>query len=215
MELESLKKAWQHRTVGAFPEWPIVELVSSIQAKLKRFNRIIFWRDVREIGLALVLILFFGRLIWTARSVMSRMGAGVIIAGLILVIAKLLRARLKKRKGKPEANIKEFFSAERDGIDAQIRLLRSVPWWYLGPLIFGVNVFFVGARGLSLASFVYLIATLILAAFIYRLNLMAVKKQLQPLREELNRLLHDLEDGPNDTRQESNSKSQEVFHVRS
>jgi len=205
MELDRLKKTWQNRPMDAFPERPVDEWAFSIKARLKKLNRLVFWRDIREIGLSLVLILFFGKLIWTARSTMSRVGAAVIVAGLILVIAKMRGARKKMRKCGSDANLIEFFSAERDGLDAQIRLLRSVLWWYIGPLILGVNLFFFGARGLSLASLVYLIATLILAVFIYRLNLMAVQKKILPLREELNRLLYDLEAGLNDTNQEENS----------
>lgn len=205
MELDGLKKTWQNRPMDVLPERPADEMVSSIKARLKKLNRTVFWRDVMEIGCSLGLILFFGKMIWAVRGATSRIGAAVIIAGLILIIAKLRGARRKEKKNEPAVSLKEFLSAERAGIDAQIRLLRSVLWWYIGPPILGANLFFVGTRGLSLASLGYLIATLTLAAFIYWLNLTAVKKKLLPLREELDRLLHGLETGGDDTHQESNS----------
>ena len=114
------------------------------------------------------------------------------VAGLALIVVTLRRARLTGLARRTDAAVRDFCVAEAANVDAQIRLLRSVGWWYLGPVISGVNLFFFGMRGPTLDTLGYFAGTLLLAVFIYRLNVRAVTRRLEPMRSQLLAILEQM-----------------------
>jgi hypothetical protein len=107
------------------------------------------------------------------------------------VIAKLHRAH----SGDPARaflSVRDFCAAEMASVDAQVALLNSVAWWYLGPVIVGINLFFAGLAGVNLKSLAYLAVTLVVAARIYTINRRAVRQTLQPIRDRLATILEQL-----------------------
>jgi CubicO group peptidase (beta-lactamase class C family) len=71
----------------------------------------------------------------------------------------------------------------------QIRLLHSVWWWYLLPLLAGVNLVFAGCNSSVAANLGYAFAVLLLYIFLYWLNQRAVKRKLLPMKAELEALI--------------------------
>jgi hypothetical protein len=193
MELDSLREAWQRQRVGAMANQPDREIMKSIQQRLVHLHQIIGRRDRREIGAAIFGALIFGYLFVIVNRGLSRIGAGIIIAGSVLIIVKLKLARKQQHDPQAQLNLTEFFLSERERIQAQIRLLRSVPLWYLGPILLGANLFFAGRRNFFPEGLGFFVISLLLAAFVYWLNLQAVRHQLLPIKRELDSLIGELE----------------------
>lgn len=78
-------------------------------------------------------------------------------------------------------------------IDAQIRLLSSVLWWYIAPLLAGLLLMTVGDNGWSVFTFVYGTVVIAGAAAIYVMNQRAVERDLRPRRETLTQLLNQVD----------------------
>ena len=92
-------------------------------------------------------------------------------------------------------------------VDHQIRLLRSVLWWYLLPLALPILAYCVqvmwrerlGGWLTVLVGSVVLAFVLLVFAGVYWLNRYAVGAELEPRRRELETLLTSLDDEPSDS----------------
>ncbi|TVR61019.1 MAG: hypothetical protein EA422_13030 [Gemmatimonadales bacterium] len=71
----------------------------------------------------------------------------------------------------------------------QIRLLQSVLWWYVLPLLMGVILVFGGAMGPGLATALYSVGLAVFGAGVYWLNQQAVRLELLPRYRELDTLV--------------------------
>lgn len=142
MELDDLQSQWQHlgqHRPGAEAAF------DAVKARATELERTIRRRDRRELAAAVASGGFFGFFGWRTPHLVSAVGAGVIVATCLAIPIVLRRARRPVDFTLPAG---EAFEAELDRIGAQQRLLRSVSWWYLGPLYLGLVLFVLGA-GLS------------------------------------------------------------------
>jgi hypothetical protein len=206
MSFEELQKAWQSQGAGPRLNIEANLLLREIRHNEKNFDRIIFWRDFREIGLAVVMAGFFmfGPMaddVWS--SFLMALGC-LWVAGFMIV------DRWRQRQDQPVSNdpLRACIEASQQKLGHQIWLLRNVFWWYLLPLQFGFVSFVVSflwelelmARQpenigrnfrlvtLGVMAVVVLVWVLVFWG-VYRLNQHAVRKTLEPRRQELDSLL--------------------------
>jgi hypothetical protein len=201
MNPDDLKEAWQKQSTQARMAIDAERLMKQVQRNQQRFNAMIFWRDVREVGVALLMVplwIYLGyqfALPWTWYLMVP---AVVWVAGFMLVD----RVRHKRRPPEPGAPLREHVEHSRAQVEHQTWLLRHIFWWYLLPLALASLAFFGhaawqdGAGGwlsaLSLAI-VVIVEGLVFAG-IYWLNQLAVRCTLAPRRQELEALLVSLKD---------------------
>ena len=193
MDLEELKTVWQERRVEA-PALTKEELMSNVMQRLERLRRDLMRRDVHESAAAIVVGAIFAVAACFVRAPLARAGALVLVGASLMVITVLavLRLRHGREETAPDTSLAEFCRRELAHVDAQIRWTRRVAWWYIAPLLIGVNMFFWGTSHSTTAGAVYLIATLALSAAIYWLNQRAVQREFLPLRRDLQQSLADL-----------------------
>ncbi len=193
MDLEELKTVWQERRVEA-PALTKEELMSNVMQRLERLRRDLMWRDVHESAAAIVVGAIFAVAAYFVRAPLARAGALVLVGASLMVITVLAALRLRhgREETAPDTSLAEFCRRELAHVDAQIRWTRRVAWWYIAPLLIGVNMFFWGTSHSTTAAAVYLIATLALSAGIYWLNQRAVQREFLPLRRDLQQSLADL-----------------------
>jgi len=192
MELDRFKSAWQSQEIEPSVDRAAADIVTSIERRLETLNRTILWRDGVETGSALAGIVLFGCLFFVLRGALVKSGAALITAGLALIIFRLRSSSRKDITRRADVSVADFCAGQAAALDRQIALLRSVAWWYLGPVIIGVNLFFVGLSGPNRASLIYLVATLVFAVVVYRLNISTVRHKLVPVRRELASILEEL-----------------------
>jgi Kef-type K+ transport system membrane component KefB len=199
MKFEELQKTWQSQDPGAKLLINADGLLNEVRRNQRQFRMTIFWRDVREVGVAFLLTIFFLYL-----GMRHHDWADAVLAlacfsvGTFMVVDRLLQ-----RREQPAANdsLKTCIEGSLLQVNHQIWLLQNVLWWYLLP--------FTVALGISIGHSVWrmhnpgfpaLIVGVISALFvalvywgIYRLNQYAVRKSLEPRRQELETLLAGLD----------------------
>lgn len=193
MTLDELDTEWRAANEAAATSEQRERLIAATHRRVNRLWARIFRRDLRETIAAVFVALFFGRYVIGTNLVVS-MSAAWLVLWALKVIYKMHRARTIRMPAPPDAPVREFCRIELDRLSHQIRLLRSMLWWYIAPCMIGVNAFFIGHTGFGIASVVYGVATLLLGWWLYALNRRAVAMELEPARTELANLLNQLDD---------------------
>ena len=199
MNFEDLQKAWQSQDPGAKVTINADVLLKEVRRNQRQFWVTIFWRDVREVGVAFLLTLYFSYRglrydDWTDCLV----GFACFSIGTFMVVDRLVQ-----RRKRPVANnsLKACIESSLLQVNHQIWLLKNVFWWYLLPLAAALGVSLCDSTWHAPKSgFAALIVGVSSALFItlvfwgiYRLNQFAVRKNLDPRRQELEALLAGLD----------------------
>ncbi len=200
MNFETLQQAWQSQDAGAKITFNADLLLQEIRRNQQHFQAKIFWRDVREVGVAFLLTLYFSyhglrHNDWTDYLVgFACLGVGTF----------MVADRLRQRRKMPVANdpLKACAESSLLQVKHQIWLLKNILWWYLLPLAvalaigFSYSTWHAQPSGAA-AMLSWMICMLVLALvywWIYRLNQFAVRKSLEPRRQELETLLASLKE---------------------
>lgn len=201
MNLDDFQKLWQSQDAAKGVSIDADALLDEVRRKQQAFRRTIFWRDVREVGvLALLVPLFiYGgwRIHWTIY--LSAFACFVVAAFFVLD-----RRQQKKKTPDLYASPKNCTATALAEVSHQVWLLKNILWWYLLPLSIPMLLFFCWITwetpSLGGTSILQALMTLFWIGFvlginvmIYRMNQAAVKRALEPRREELKSLLAELE----------------------
>lgn len=165
------------------------DILHLVKEQSEAFDKKIWRRDLLESIAAAAVFGFFGWLAWHDPSHLVQIGSLIIMSGSAFIFWRLRRARTRFADAPMDQPVKQMLRRERAKVDAQIRLLGSVFWWYIAPLLVGLLFVTVGDNGWSTFTFVYGSAVLLGAVGIYALNQRVVRHSLCPRREELTRLL--------------------------
>lgn len=191
-ELDRFRSAWGSRPVAGPLEPAQEDAMEEIVRSVKDLDRRRLRRDLREIVIAAVAGgggVFAAPLVWRvepwAAVAVFFEGAAVVAVAVWLAVALL-----RRRDRASGESLAEFCRDERRRLETQIRLMRSLPWWYLAPILVGTNLF-VGATSKSPASVLAIVfpLTVLVIASAYWLSRRSLRRELLPLRAELDRCL--------------------------
>jgi hypothetical protein len=132
---DELMQLWQQ---GASTE-PDPDAVARLAAKatMKRFDTTIFWRNMREYAAGLVLMVVFG---WQAVAGEDRVRHVISFACVSFVMGYLWWRHRGVPVPDPAADARVYQAAMLERVDRQIRLLKTVRYWYLLPLYVPVTL---------------------------------------------------------------------------
>lgn len=199
MNPDELKKLWKTQASAVRLTIDADVLLRQLDRNKTHFEAMIFWRDAREVGTALLMvpiILWIGvreHLPWTFFLMIP---AVLWIAGFMLT-DRMLQKRRQPQLDNPLRDCLERLLAQ---VEHQIGLLRNVFWWYLLPVAAAMAAFLVpvtwhtwagGWRRRLLSAIIIAVPTLIVWG-VYWLNQRAVRRDLEPRREELRALISNL-----------------------
>lgn len=206
MNDEELKTLWKRQPLRE-PSLSVEQLISAIQKQTSRLRRNVNARDLRELLACAIVIISFGGFAYYlhANQPVSRLGDLIVIGATIFIGWKLIHTRRSTPAAPPGATTVESLRAELNAVRAQSRLLGSVLWWYLLPLLIGLMVMLCGNVpindfvGLLVVFPVTALVTLLIVgpvcALVYWLNQRARSMQLLPLEAQLESLLRSAETG--------------------
>jgi hypothetical protein len=201
MNPDHLQHAWQSQSPRFRVTIDAEILLREVQRNHRSFLRTVFWRDVRELGVAAILVpvwIYLGlrsSLPWTWYLMVPAM---FWIVGYLTVD----RQRHRRRAAGATSPIREHVQDSLAEIEHQIGLLRSIGWWYLLPLSLPMVALFVqlgwevrasGWMAVGVTAGLIGVAALVLA-YVYRINQQAIQNCLLPRRMELERLLQSLDE---------------------
>lgn len=201
MTFDELKKTWQSQ--HADPRLTISPdlLLKEIKRNKEFFESAIFWRDVREVGIAVIGFFFF--LYYGIRHSLWPLSLLALLSLWVSVFMVVDRIAQKRRQPRLSDSLLNCIKSSLVQINHQIWLLRNVLWWYLSPFGVGVLIWFgycgsmiimseKPSLGYLLFILVCIVGTILLCWGVYWLNQRAVKKELKPRKQELEELLNSL-----------------------
>ena len=136
---EDMKNLWQSQPA----ESPRIRPEDFLR-KMDKFERRIFWRNMREYAAGVVVIASFGYYGWKLHGILVRLGAGLIIAGALTVMFELHR-RGSVRTAPADLGLSTCIDFHRKSLERQRDALRTVWTWYLLPFVPGLAVFEIGS----------------------------------------------------------------------
>jgi hypothetical protein len=196
MNWNDLKTAWDNQSLLAGPGADLATLRDGFESKRRRLARIFFWRDVREAAAGLFVAGVFAYVGWQ----MGRVGwpialAVVLMLGLTVFFVRE-RFRAHQQKVGADASLVAKLEAEIAELRRQRGLLLNVGTWYLTPCMGAAAI--VAATTLihapkplaaKLAAGLIMLIFLALVSWgVWALNRWAVRKQIDPRLEELEKL---------------------------
>ncbi len=196
MDPEKLRQAWQSQPAGAQIHIDADGLIREVRRNQQGFRATIFWRDLREISAAFVVLVVVS-LDVAFRGIQKNWPWLLMCVGAAWVVGYILWDRRRQRRNSPHydgALISHIEQSLKD-VEHQIWLLRNVFWWYLLPLALGgliPNLYFfatdLGTRQLRAILGPFIRNNAIFIAIVYGaylLNQYTVRRVLEPRRKEL------------------------------
>jgi len=201
MNPDNCKQTWQTQTSQTRLTIDADLLLKEVQRNQRHFTATIFWRDVREVGVALLLVpvwIYLGTRSSQPWTWYLTVPALLWIAGFMLV-DRMYHKRQPPELGEPLRQCVEGSLAQ---VEHQIWLLRNVFWWYLLPPAVSMLAFVSqiawqersGGWWTALGMAIMVSLVVIVLAAVYWLNQKAVGCYLEPRRQELEAQLLSLKD---------------------
>jgi Sec-independent protein secretion pathway component TatC len=135
---DDILHVWQNQPVENTP-MPLEE----IRRKARQFEKRISRRNLREYVGAALGIAAFTFYIFKFSSPTIRAGSALIIAGMICIVIQIYK-RASPGTLPADAPLTVSIAFHRGELVRQRDLLRSVVWWYIGPIVPGLIVFGAG-----------------------------------------------------------------------
>lgn len=203
MTFEEFQSQWQSQPA---PDVPVdtALLLQEVQTNQRKFQSTVFWRDVREVGVAFAMaavMLPVGLRRWNWELLL--MGACVTFVGVFMLVD---RWRQGRKRPVNDSTLQACTESSLAELEHQIWLLRNVFWWYLLPCAIGAMgiILPVALRDWNtLPAARHIMAPIAVAVCIfcgvilwaaYRLNQMAIRDGLEPRRQELLSILARLQE---------------------
>jgi hypothetical protein len=187
---DELEQLWKTQPVD--PAVKGEEMRKIILNKTEKFDRTIRRRNIRETIAALVVAVAFTFIAWGERNAIERAGSMIVAAGALWIVYYMWRRGVEPPDPSPDQTLAGYQRALVRKYDHQIRLLRSVKFWYLLPVYVGLLT---GSAGLLkeqdekgaltwLAAMPPLFYTLVFAAIWWLNEIYAVRK-LERMRDQV------------------------------
>jgi hypothetical protein len=200
MDPDSFQQAWQAETARTRVTVDADLLRTEVQRGQQEFQSTIFWRDVREVGVSLVMIP-----IWLMMGMtMSLPWTWYLTVPALLFVSGFILADRRRHPQRPSDAGEPLLYYAKEAlaqVEHQIWLLRNIFWWYLLPFCLSLTAYslqvawngFSGWWGFGLFAAYSGLFLVVVYGGIYVLNQYAVRKQLEPRRQDLLKLIAGLE----------------------
>lgn len=181
---KELMKMWQENLLPA--PMDAQQLAKIITERAKRFDRKIFWRNMREYVAGAGLIAWF---LWLSRNPGARYlwVAGMVAVAFVMIY--LWRSHRKQQPVDASADVRSYQAALLERYDRQIVLLRRVKYWYVAPLYAWMMLVLFTVPSTHSGKLPYFIAFTAFAAFVIWLNESYGVRKLRKAREKAESLM--------------------------
>lgn len=187
MELNELKQVWKQQNIDSKMEYSQSELMLLINNKMLSLEKEIKSRDRLEIIACVVIVLFFGYILFTTQSLWKQIGSATLMLSGVFIAYKLKSAQITRpdEPSQYDHSMQEHLSWELQQVRRQKKLLKNVAWWYIAPIVVGLLFFTIGFESGIITQVVYMAVVLAFSAFVWHLNQRTVQKKFDPLIKEI------------------------------
>jgi hypothetical protein len=193
-ELDRFRTAWGHRPVDAPFEPAKEEPMEAIVQNVTLLDRRQLRRDVREIAIAAGATGVLASTLMWATEPWFRAWILILSASAALIAVWRYIALFRRRNRPTADSLSTFCRSELSRLDTEIRLQRTLAWWYLAPILIGTNLYvFLSSEGSATAMMVVFPITAAVVVGIALATRRSLRRELLSLREELTHCLDELE----------------------
>lgn len=206
---QELKDIWKNSSQVEQIKFDLSRLIMDLDRKMTRIEKVIRKRDFREIGAALIILPIFGYLAYEIPYPITRAASLLTIVWSLYVIYKFRSVQKRRREENLSLSFTQQLENQKANMMDQHRLLDTVLYWYVLPPYI-LNLVFIWSLGypaniewsgnlinhlpMDLNSKIVLtIGLAVFNTFIVWLNKRAVKKTLNPLIADIERVQAQLE----------------------
>lgn len=190
MDNIDLKHIWSSADIDPIDNISTEKMLATVKKKLTKHNRSMKRNSLVEIFTAILLLPVFSYLLYTMPTIISKVGAAIVLLSLGLIIVKMMK--IPKKKQLLYLSTQEYLEDERLQIAKQIKLIDTILYWYILPIAIGVLIFILGIQTTLLAHVASIAFCLVVWVGIYFLNKWALRKHFYPLQKELDELMEQL-----------------------
>ncbi len=218
MDLDDYKDVWQGLDDSVKSGVEADAVVATCRKRVKRFRVGLLVSDILEIGVGLVMVWVwlspFNK-VFSGHELLMSLGAGAIFfVCVFLAVARVLR-HLRERR--PFVSVSDGLLRQLYAVNQRIWLLRNLIWWYLTPCAIAILTVLIAVgtevrkshvtlaasgvdvkRNFFIGEGIYVFCCILVFVGVYYLNQRAVRKELLPLKENLEQLVRDIENGSQD-----------------
>ena len=195
MRQDELSNLWQSQvspSSNSQKEREAEEMLTMVIEKTRKFDRQILLRNVREYVGAFIVTAIFAWFAWKVPTRVEELGDAIVAASGIWIIYYLYRFGAGPRTLDPGVSLNAYGELLRESYDREVRLARSVKYWYLLPMYVGLVVANLGfwlrlhSQGKSArAAFVSLAIITLGFVGVWILNEVYAVRHLEKLKRQL------------------------------
>lgn len=190
MTFDQARQAWKN---GQPSDSDLAARVAAMRTQTSTFESNLLRRDWVETAAVVFVVIAFLPGAMSLPTVMARAGAWLIIVHALVIAAVLWISRKTQSDLSTDRPPVDYLDARRRSVERQIRLLATVPWWYVAPSFVGQLLVAFGLRGTLLEAAPFVAICTIVCGVIVWLNLRAAWCQLPQLRDAIQATINDLQ----------------------
>jgi hypothetical protein len=195
MNASELEHIWKRQGPIALSQERLSAIAASVGRADRKFRRKIWWRDLREIGAVLLIV-------WFSVIRGQTWLRWISVASALFIAAVLIWSRLVLKSPPRNSSVIARLHQMIRETEMQIRLLRSVVWWYLLPCGIGAVALaldhsprkFDISKLTSSHLLTFAMTMALLSVGVYLLNQRAVRTVFEPRRARLRHALAEIEE---------------------
>lgn len=182
---ELLQSAWQQMKAPLKHENKLSVTITEIGTLKKKIRS----RNYREVIAAVFVIVFFGAFAIFSDNLFTKAGALIIVLSAIMI--SIILWNRKEEKADLTLPPVEYLYQHLDYLKKEARLLNTVIYWYVLPLMTGLALFFIGHHRDLWHTSLHFALLIFISVAVLLLNKGAVKMQFTPLIIKLEKLLEE------------------------
>lgn len=206
---QELKDIWRNSSQVEKIKFDLSRLLIDLNNKATKLNNVIRKRDRREIIASALASILFIYLAYSVPFVIARIGCLLAVASFGYLVYRLRLNRQLKKPVDLTLSFKDQLARQRQNMEQEAKLLNTVLYWYILPPFVAQVVFIFGIGDPSAigwdsslldhlpvtmaGKFRFITIISLFNIFVVWLNKRAVKKNIMPIIEEIDRLQQQLE----------------------
>jgi len=175
MNDKELKKIWKDASRNDRIQLNHQKILNDMNTANQKLDNQIKWRNIRETGAAIFVIVVFSIFFLFAKNSLIKIGAATVVLAAIYIIYKLYKVRSKKHINGIALSIKEQLVHRLNYLKQERALLKNILYWYILPLLLPLAILIIGIYGFTFSAFIHLFIAVVIGYGIQKLNIEGAK----------------------------------------
>jgi hypothetical protein len=196
MNWNDYEAVWKRQELPVGATADLATLKQTFEAKSRKLARRLFWRDLLEAAAGVIVAGLTAHQGWRLGKAGWPIALAVVLILGVSVFFIMERIRARRERMGPDAPLLAKLDADIAELRHQRRLLLNMGAWYILPCVLAIVIFRANSPAAQSQSPFFVVCYTAVVAFIcwrvWAMNRRAVRKKIDPLLEELEKLHREL-----------------------